>query len=97
MKQIKCLRCSTEMECTANEQIQLGKASLMLGDISHYLSGALAVDIYTCPKCGKIELFQSEFADEESGIAQRTCPKCGKKHDYDYPKCPHCKHTYHDR
>lgn len=21
---------------------------------------------------------------------QVTCPSCGTKHDYDYPKCPHC-------
>jgi rubrerythrin len=23
-----------------------------------------------------------------------TCPKCGTQHDFDYPKCPNCKHKY---
>ena len=22
------------------------------------------------------------------------CPKCGTQHDFDYPKCPNCKHKY---
>lgn len=27
-------------------------------------------------------------------LPQRSCPKCGKKHDFDFPKCPHCGHDY---
>ena len=23
-------------------------------------------------------------------LPQKTCPQCGKKHDFDYPQCPHC-------
>ena len=30
--------------------------------------------------------------DEE--LPQRQCPRCGKKHDFDYPKCPHCDFDY---
>lgn len=29
-----------------------------------------------------------------SKLAQVKCPSCGKKHDFDYPKCPYCKHKY---
>lgn len=25
---------------------------------------------------------------------QVTCPVCGKEHDFDYPRCPFCKHKY---
>ena len=28
------------------------------------------------------------------GIPQVRCPRCGRRHDFDYPQCPHCQHTY---
>lgn len=27
-------------------------------------------------------------------LPQKECPNCGKRHDFDYPKCPHCGHDY---
>ena len=30
-------------------------------------------------------------------LPQRQCPQCGKKHDFDYPKCPHCEFDYHKK
>ena len=30
-------------------------------------------------------------------LPQRKCPRCGKKHDFDYPQCPHCGHDYTQR
>lgn len=32
--------------------------------------------------------------NDENKISQITCPECGKLHDWDYPKCPYCKHQY---
>jgi rRNA maturation endonuclease Nob1 len=29
---------------------------------------------------------------EPDTIAKITCPACGKKHEMDYPRCPHCGH-----
>ena len=29
------------------------------------------------------------------GMPQKKCPKCGQEHDFDYPKCPYCKHDYY--
>ena len=26
-------------------------------------------------------------------ISQIVCHKCGKKHDIDYPQCPHCGYS----
>ena len=26
----------------------------------------------------------------DDSLPQRQCPQCGKKHDFDYPQCPHC-------
>ena len=28
------------------------------------------------------------------GMPQVRCPACGRTHDFDYPKCPHCDHSY---
>lgn len=30
----------------------------------------------------------------DDALPQRVCPKCGKKHDFDYPQCPHCDYDY---
>lgn len=38
---------------------------------------------------------QDAIVDDE--LPQRQCPKCGKKHDFDYPKCPHCEFDYRRR
>ena len=35
---------------------------------------------------------KNAIIDEE--LPQRQCPRCGKKHDFDYPKCPHCDFDY---
>ena len=52
----------------------------------------MEIDIYSCPKCGKIELFQPEAASD--GLAQKQCPVCGAVIDFDYGRCPHCKHEF---
>ena len=50
-----------------------------------------------CPKCGKVEFYTPEestrYSDAE--LPQSTCPKCGRKHDFDFPKCPHCDFDYY--
>jgi len=116
MKILSCLRCGCDMGYFGQELIQLGKTSLILGDLPNLVAGALEVDIYSCPKCGKLEFFCAGSDEDETqvmegcevppeinqdivgvsrtGIPQVRCPVCGKKHDFDYPKCPRCKHKY---
>ena len=91
--QLKCLRCNTDMKFIGNEKIQLGQTSWITGDIPNLFAGSMAVAVYVCPKCSKIEFFQT---NEESvaGISKIKCPNCGQTHDMDYPKCPFCKHSY---
>ena len=36
-------------------------------------------------------------AVSDDGMPQKKCPVCGKEHDFDYPKCPYCKHDYNGR
>ena len=90
---LKCLRCDTDLEYIMTESIQLGKQEVIFGSLPHLLAGALDVDIYSCPECGKIELFKATEEKEEA-LPQKKCPQCGKEHDFDYPKCPFCKYEY---
>ena len=58
-KDLRCLRCDTKMLFAKREDIQLGKQSFW-HDWNHLLHGSLDVDIYVCPKCGKMEFFAPE-------------------------------------
>ena len=93
---MKCLRCDGEMKFVTKEKIQLGKMGLLLGDLPHLVSGALAVNIYVCKSCKKIEFFDAGelFDSTEDELPQKNCPKCGDRHDFDYPKCPVCGYDY---
>ncbi len=38
---------------------------------------------------------QNDMEELEEDIPEQVvCPSCGKEHDYDYPRCPHCRHKY---
>ena len=99
MKQtLPCLRCGTRMEYLKTEKLQLGQTSWVWGDLPNLFAGAMAVEVYICPNCRKLEFYQGDGeSDREfhSGIAQKTSPKCGLEHDLDDPKCPRCKHHYY--
>ena len=101
MKKLSCLRCQTPMDCLGREKIQLGETGFLLGDLPNLFAGAMEVEIYTCPSCGKVELFRPILTKgERSGyshpeLPQRECPHCGEKHDFDYPKCPYCEFDYY--
>lgn len=91
-----CHRCNTEMKFLAKERLQLGKTGWVLGDLPNLVAGALAVDIYVCPACRKLEFFAADNVSAEDAVPQRTCPVCDTVHDFDYPKCPKCKHDYYE-
>ena len=90
--QLNCLRCGTGMQFIRREKFQLGQTGWVLGDLPNLFAGGMEIDIYSCPKCGKIELFQPEAASD--GLAQKQCPVCGAVIDFDYGRCPHCKHEF---
>ena len=97
MPKLNCLRCDVPMEFVKRENVQLGKTGFFSGDWSNLWAGALDVAIFTCPQCGKLELFRGDLYDDAEtdsavdGIAQTTCPTCGTRHDLDDPRCPRCK------
>ena len=99
MRHMNCLRCECEMDYAGKEKLQLGKTGWVLGDLPNLLAGALEVDIYICPKCGKLEFFNANYEgdpnhyrDEE--LPGKQCPDCGLSIDFDYPKCPCCGHEF---
>jgi len=94
MDNMKCLRCGEDMQYLSREKLQLGKTGWVLGDLPNLLSGALDVQILVCPKCRKLEFFLAENETLDDDTPKKTCPDCGTVHDFDYPKCPKCKHEY---
>ena len=117
MKQLKCLRCGGAMKFAMQQKFQMGEAGFLTGDWPHLLAGALELEVWFCPDCGKAEFFvpgsgkrreeEPEFdfvgsmvsegidAISESGMPLKKCPTCGREHDFDYPRCPYCKHDYY--
>jgi len=94
MSKMSCLRCGEDMQYLSREKLQLGKTGWVLGDLPNLLSGALEVQILVCPKCRKLEFFLAENEVLDDDTPKKTCPDCGTVHDFDYPKCPNCKHEY---
>lgn len=89
-----CLRCGAAMEHILTDDIQLGRTGWFLGDLPNLLAGSLTVAVYRCRECGKLEFFSPEAAAIEPAFPQVTCPSCGHTHDFDYHRCPFCKHSY---
>lgn len=89
--QLNCLRCGAGMQFMGRDKLQR-RPNLLLSDLTFALAGGMEIDIYSCPKCGKIELFQPETASDD--LAQKQCPVCGAVLDFDYGRCPHCKHEF---
>ena len=92
-QQMNCLRCGASMRNIGIETIQLGQAGWILGDLSNLIAGAMEVNIWMCPACGKLEFYSTAVASE--ALPQKTCPHCGKAHDFDFPKCPFCGFDYY--
>ena len=97
MRDFSCLRCGEKMRFFSRERLQLGKTGWIFGDLPNLLAGALEVSIYACPNCRKLEFYADEGEAGDEALPQKTCPACGTVHDFDYPKCPNCKHDYYGK
>ncbi len=62
---MKCLRCNAGMVFFDRENLQKGASGPWVGNLNFSMQGGFEVDIYTCPKCGKIEFFQPGFLDDQ--------------------------------
>ena len=88
MKTMHCPRCRETLEFVGEETLQLGSAGLLTGILANIAAGGLKVEIYVCPKCGKMEFFSP--IPEEPVIARVNCSSCTRSYDADFPRCPHC-------
>ena len=91
---MKCLRCGEDMQFLSNESIKLANVGPVIDNLFNLISGGLKVNIFVCPKCRKLEFFLAENETLDDETPKKTCPECGTVHDFDYPKCPKCKHEY---
>ena len=87
----RCSNCGRALRFMKREDLQLGRTGWILGDLPNLFAGALDVEIWACPDCGKLEFYLARQEEgEESGIARVKCPRCGQSYEMDSPKCPHC-------
>ena len=82
------------MQFLSNESIKLANVGPAIDNLLNLISGGLKVSIFVCPKCRKLEFFLAENENLDDETPKQTCPDCGTVHDFDYPKCPNCKHEY---
>ena len=94
MNTMKCLRCGEDMQFLSNESIKLANVGPVIDNLLNLVAGGLKVDIFVCPNCRKLEFFLAENETLDDETPKKTCPECGAVHDFDYPKCPKCKHEY---
>lgn len=85
-----CSACGATLECRLRNFF-IGQDGY--GGLSSLGLPSYEVDLFSCPRCGKIELydaqFSSQFIPEEEPEEPVTCPVCGTKHS---PRigCPSC-------
>lgn len=53
----RCGNCGHGMEYVKTEKVQLGQTSFLFGDWPNLLAGALNVEIWSCPDCGKLDFY----------------------------------------
>ncbi len=94
MERKRCIRCGGRMGHIRQEKLQLGQYGWFTGHLDQLYAGVLAVDIYCCRDCKKLEFYaagaSAEDAGEAGSIPQVHCPHCGQLHEMDDPKCPYC-------
>ena len=88
---LNCLRCGAKMRFWGRERLQRSP-DLIISGLTFALVGGREINIYSCPKCGKLEFFQPEVSTDE--LPQKQCPDYGAVIDFDYGRCPHCKHEF---
>ena len=63
MRKKKCLRCAAPLKFGMQQKFQMGQTSFLLGDWPNLLAGSLELEVWFCPKCGKVEFFVPGSSD----------------------------------
>ena len=64
MKDINCLRCDIPMEYVTRESFQKGDCGAWVGNLNFSFRGGYMMEVYRCPKCGKLEFFEPDWEDK---------------------------------
>ena len=64
MKHIKCLRCNVPMEFVMREAFQRGTCGAWVGNLNFSFRGGYELEMYRCPKCGKLEFFEPDWEEK---------------------------------
>ena len=82
--------------CGADLELKIRNLSIGADGYGGFTSLGLEqyqVDLFACPKCGKVELYTASFKTEEErakeGPSTVICPTCGKEHSA-LIACPTC-------
>lgn len=65
MRKLECLRCGSPMSFLMREKFQKGESGAWVGDVNFKFRGGFEMEVYSCPKCGRLEFFQPGKEDEE--------------------------------
>lgn len=63
-RQLHCQRCQSPMSFMMREHFQKGDCHAWVGNLNFSFRGGLEMEVYCCPKCGKLEFFLPEDAVE---------------------------------
>ena len=91
-----CSHCGVEMEDYKVHRFRIGgkggEWAFIVGDIAEIEEEPLAIHVYICPRCGKMELFANEQTMKIllSRQGLKKCVKCDKKIPLASEICPQC-------
>lgn len=68
MRKLDCLRCGTSMTFLMQEKFQLGNMGVWVGRLNFSMQGGFEMEVYSCPKCGKLEFFLPGTPEEQDSV-----------------------------
>ena len=75
MRTINCLRCGGKMAFLMQEKFQKGNMGIWVGNINLSMQGGFEMEVYSCPKCGKLEFYLPSGGEyEESEMETEALP-----------------------
>jgi len=60
MRKVRCSVCNRELNFLMKESFLKGDSGAWVGNITPHFRGGFEMEIYACPKCGKLEFFLPE-------------------------------------
>lgn len=65
MRKLDCLRCGSGMTFLMQEKFQKGDMGPWVGNINFSMQRGFEMEVYSCPKCGKLEFYLPGVSEKE--------------------------------